>query len=92
MVKKILAIDEYKTLYVSYLNQLCSADRDLFYYTKSMDRIEKWHSMIRYFIPNDTGEDMEIKDVPAAWGNCPHYRLLAPDNNYFIIRAQHLPN
>ena len=92
MVKKILAIDEYKALYVSYLNQLCSADRDLFHYTKSMGRIEKWHSMIRYFIPNDTGEDMEIKDVPAAWGNCPHYRLLAPDNNYFIIRAQHLPN
>ena len=47
--------------------------------------------MIRYYITNDTGEDMEIKDVPAGWGNCPHYRLLNASNNYFVIRAQNLP-
>lgn len=91
LVKKILSIAEYKTLYVSYLNELCSPEKDLFHYTRSTDRILKWHYMIRYYIPNDTGEDMEIKDVPAGWGNCSQYRLLSPANNYFIIRAQNLP-
>ena len=91
MVKKILAFSEYRELYISYLNELCDPANDLFYYTRSIDRIQKWHDMIRYYITNDTGEDMEIKDVPAGWGNCPHYRLLNASNNYFVIRAQNLP-
>ena len=91
-VKKIIRIPEYKALYISYFKDLCNPEKDLFYYTKSMERIKNWHTMISPYISNDTGEDMEIRDVPASWGNCPQYRLLSTDNNYFIIRAQNLPN
>jgi hypothetical protein len=31
--------------------------------------------MINPFVSNDTGEDMQIGDVPASWGNQPNYRL-----------------
>ncbi len=91
MIKKILAIPEFKEMYTGFLKELCNPANDLFYYTKSMGRIQRWHDMIRYFIPNDTGEDMEINDVPAGWGNCPHYRLLTLPDNYFVTRAQYLP-
>ena len=90
-ISKIISFPEYKTLYINYLNELCNSNNDLFYYTKSMDRITKWQNMIRSFVSNDTGEDMQIKDIPAYWGNCPQYRLLSTTNNYFIIRAQNLP-
>lgn len=91
LVKKIISIPEYKTLYVNYLKELADPNKDLFHYTNSMNRIAKWHSMIQDFISNDTGEDMKIVDVPASWGNCPQYRLMSTTNNYFIIRWLNLP-
>ena len=91
LVRKIISIPEYRTLYINYLKELNDPEKDLFYYTKSMDRISKWHSMIRSYISNDTGEDMKIVDVPAGWGNCPHYRLLSTTNNYFKVRGENLP-
>lgn len=92
LVKKIIDIPEYKALYVGYLNELCRADQDLFYSAKSIARITKWQNMVRSFVSNDTGEDMAIYDSPPFWGNCSHYRLISGTNNYFTIRAQHLPN
>ena len=92
LVKKIINIPEYRALYVSYFHELCNPDNDLFYYTKSIDRIKKWHTLISPFVNNDTGEDMSIKDMPASWGNRAEYRLLSTTNNYFIIRAQNLPD
>ena len=67
-------------------------ENDLFYYTHSINRIKKWHTLISPFLQNDTGEDMKIKDEPATWADHDEYRLLTTTNNYFIIRAQHLPN
>ncbi|MPN61355.1 hypothetical protein SDC9_209091 [bioreactor metagenome] len=47
--------------------------------------------MIRNYIPNDTGEDMQITDTPASWGNCGFYRLLGNSNNFFEVRAANIP-
>ena len=92
LVAKIIGIPEYRALYVSYLRELCNPENDLFYYTHSINRIKKWHTLITPFLQNDTGEDMKIKDEPATWADHDEYRLLSTTNNYFIIRAQHLPN
>lgn len=43
------------------------------------------------YVDNDTGEDTEIKDQPASWGQHPKYRLLSGsvgdgqngESNYF---------
>lgn len=91
LVKKIISIPEYKTLYVGYIKELCDPKNDLFHVDKSIVRIQNWQNKIRLFVPNDTGEDMEIADRPASWGNCSHYRLLDANNNYFKIRAAHIP-
>ena len=92
LVAKIISIPEYRAQYVSYIHELCNPENDLFYYTHSINRIKKWHTLITPFLQNDTGEDMKIKDEPATWADHDEYRLLSTTNNYFIIRAQHLPN
>ncbi|MDR1974055.1 MAG: CotH kinase family protein [Bacteroidales bacterium] len=93
LVKKILAIPEYRTLYVNYLHELCNSEKDYFYVDKSIARINTWHTLISPYISNGTDEDMVIEDVPASWGNCGFYRLLERNasTNYFMVRAANLP-
>lgn len=91
LVKKIIDIPEYRALYISYIRELCNKENDLFHHSKSTTRIANWHNMIRNHISNDTGEDMEIEDKPASWGNCGFYRLQGNSNNYFQIRAANIP-
>lgn len=91
LVKKIISIPEYETLYKSYLNELINANNKLFYVTASAARIQSWQNMIKNDITNDTGEDMIIQDVPASWGNCSFYRLLGNTNNFFVTKAASVP-
>ncbi|MDR0763701.1 MAG: CotH kinase family protein [Bacteroidales bacterium] len=93
LVKKIIAIPEYRALYISYLHELCNPENNYFYVDKSIQRISLWHALISPYISNDTEEDMVIEDVPALWGNCGFYRLLERNasTNYFMVRAAHLP-
>ena len=46
--------------------------------------------MIERYIDNDTGEDCEIKDRPASWGNHHEYRLWESTDsniNWFRVKA-----
>jgi spore coat protein H len=94
LITKILAIPQYKNLYKSYITQLTSSTNDLFDQTKSISRIQNWQNLIAPFVSNDTGEDMQIGDVPASWGNQPNYRLKTGNNlggtsgpaNYFATK------
>jgi spore coat protein CotH len=92
LVTKILAIPEYKALYIQYTKDLCNSSNDLFYADKSMNRILNWQNKIEAYVNNDTNEDVKIEDKPASWGNCGFYRLLQPNNNYFKTRAENIPN
>ncbi len=91
LVKKIIDIPEYQTLYKSYLKTLTDPKNKLFHVDASKERILNWHKMIQKYIMNDTGEDMVLKDEPASWGNCDFYRLLESNNNFFVIRAANIP-
>lgn len=91
LVVKLLEIPEFRTQYIAYLHQLCDPSNDLFTYGRSRIRILNWYKLIENHIANDTGQDMEIADRPASWGNCGFYRLMDPANNYFVIRAENLP-
>jgi hypothetical protein len=55
-------------------------------------RIKDWQSKIRSHISNDTGEDMEIRDEPASWGQIGNYKLTSTSNNYFTVKAQTINN
>lgn len=91
LVAKLLEITEFRSLYIGYLHELRDPANDLFTYERSRTRILQWHALIGNHIANDTGEDMEIADQPASWGNCSFYRLLEPTNNFFVIRASNIP-
>lgn len=92
LVKKIIAIPEYKALYIQYIKDLCNSENDLFDADKSMSRIINWQNKISGYVNNDTNEDTEIQDRPASFGNCGFYRLLDSNNNFFKIRAANIPN
>ena len=47
-----------------------------------------WQDRIRPYVQNDTGEDMSIEDRPASWGNHGEYRILNPNNNFFLVKTQ----
>ena len=67
------------------MKELCAGD---FKADVAAARIKEWHKVIGPYVSNDTGEDMEIKDRPAPWGNHGEYRILSEDgNNFFSVKA-----
>lgn len=94
LIGKILQYDDYRAIYIEALHELCSEENDLFYYQASINRINKWHNLIRNYVVNDTDEDCEIKDRPAGWGNNYNYRLLDNSSsvNFFRVKAASIPS
>ena len=83
----MLNIPEYAALYKQYLRELV-ADDGIMSRDASMARIRQWQKSIEGMVPNDTGEDMEIRDEPASWSSNRNYRLLETgSNNYFEVKA-----
>ena len=87
LVKKVLSIKEFEDTYKAYIKELAASD-ELFGATGSMARIRRFQDLIRPYVNNDTGEDMEIADRTATWSNQPHYRLLSndPHTNFFNVK------
>ena len=94
LIRRLLEYDDFKAKYLSYQRELVDPESDLMHYLDAKDRIEAWHEMIAPHVSNDTGEDMEIQDLPAWWGNHSEYRLLDPnpDVNFFRVKAAAIAN
>ncbi len=96
LIKKVLSIPEFEARYKGYLQELAVGE---FAYASSKARIQAWHTMIRPYIVNDTGEDMVIEDKPASWGNYSKYRLLSGgvgdgqsgETNFFLTKINSVP-
>lgn len=89
LIHKVLECDpKYKALYASYLKELIDPSMGYFDYASSAARIRAWHSKIKEYVSNDTGEDMSIYDQPASWSNHGEYRLLEDNNNFFKVKAE----
>ena len=89
LIYRLLKFDEFRQIYKDALLKLVGENEGLFYYTASIQRIKDWQERIREYVPNDTGEDCEIYDAPAPWGNKDEYRLLTPGTfNFFQVRTQ----
>ena len=87
LIPRLLNIPEYAALYKQYLRELV-ADDGIMSRDASMARISQWQKSIDGMVPNDTGEDMEIRDEPASWSSNRSYRLLETgSNNYFEVKA-----
>ena len=92
LVTKILQNSTWKARYVQYLKAICAQGGNM-YPSTSMERVRAWQGVIGPYVSNDTGEDTEISDRPAYWGNHGEYRLLqSGSNNFFEVKAQVVAN
>jgi hypothetical protein len=88
LANEILKVPAYNEQYKAHLLNLIDPNQNLLDYRKSATRIQAWHKLIAPHVANDTGEDMEIRDVPASWGNAGFYRALSGDANTNFFRAK----
>lgn len=88
-ISRILAIPEYKALYVKYLKELVDDASNMMHYNDASARIRAWQQRVIPYVSNDTGEDMTIEDRTASWSNHGEYRLLedSSNNNFFRVKA-----
>lgn len=96
LVRKVLSIAAYEALYKEYLKQIVSSP-ELMEPEAAMARVKAMQDLIRGFVENDTGTEMEITDLPAAWSQT-QYRLLTGDaeggdnSNFFRTKAAAMNN
>ena len=92
LIERLMEFEEFRNIYRDELKRLVDPANVLMDATSSMARIADWQSRIQAYISNDTGEDMQIEDRPASWGNIGDYNLMTLDNNYFTVKAQTINN
>ena len=89
LLYKILQVSDFRAKYTDYLRDFSTVDNPWTGQLQSASRIRTWQAFIKPFLKNDTGEDMELRDAPASWGNHPEYRLLEDNsNNWFKVKAE----
>lgn len=89
LLYKILEVRDFRDRYTEYLKDFSTPDNPYTGKFQSASRIRSWQDFLLPFVKNDTGEDMEIRDKPASWGNHPEYRLLEDgSNNWFAVKTQ----
>lgn len=88
LMERMMEYDEFKQIYINELKRLVDPANGLMDQTSATQRIKDWQSKIRNHISNDTGEDMEIRDEPAPWGQNGNYKLMSTSNNFFTVKAQ----
>ena len=84
-------VEEFRAIYTGYLRELADLTNPYTGVEPSVQRIMLWQENLSPYIANDTGEDMEIKDRPASWGNHPEYRIMSGGaNNWFRVKCESL--
>ncbi|TRY34049.1 CotH kinase family protein [Aliiglaciecola sp. M165] len=87
LVTKLMAIDEYKKLFKTYIKQLVNED-NLMVQAYSVAWINDAHRLIEDHLVNVTGDNQQIIDEPADWANQSSYRLfeLTTGKNWYSTR------
>lgn len=92
LINRMMEYEEFRNIYRDELKRLVDPANGLMDTQSSVARIKEWQSKIKQYISNDTGEDMEIRDEPAYWGNWGDYNLMDSNNNYFTEKAKTINN
>ena len=89
LMERLMKFDEFRQIYRKALQELVDPEKELMDTDASMARIKAWQDRIQPYVSNDTGEDMEIYDQAASWGNLKNYKLMTKgSNNYFEVKTQ----
>lgn len=88
LIRRILKFDDFRKIYTDTLLELVEEGGQMCE-DVSVQRILEWQDKIREYIANDTGEHMEIQDLPAGWSSHQEYRLTedCPDN-FFRVKTE----
>ena len=92
LMERMMKFPEFKQIYIDELKRLVDPANGLMDQASASQRIKDWQSKIKNYISNDTGEDMQLGDEPAYWGNIGNYKLISTSNNYFTVKAQTINN
>lgn len=92
LMNRMMEYEEFRQIYRDELKRLVDPANGLMDTESSIARIKAWQAKIKQYISNDTGEDMEIRDEPAYWGNWGDYNLMDYNNNYFTVKAETINN
>ena len=88
LIARILKFNDFKDIYVKHLKFLVANGNAMMDRPTAQARIQAWQDKIADYIDNDTGEDTEIEDKPAPWGNHSEYNLLKNNSdNFFTVKA-----
>lgn len=89
LLQKIMAIDSFRQEYKGYIRQLVTQD-NLMVEDFSIEWIADGHNLIRDHLDNITGDNQQIIDRPANWGNQSSYRLfnLNTGKNWYATRKE----
>ena len=92
LMERMMKFPEFKQIYIDELKRLVDPANGLMDQASASQRIKDWQSKIKNYISNDTGEDMQLGDEPAYWGNIGNYKLISTSNNYFTEKARTINN
>lgn len=88
LMERMMKFEEFRNIYRDELKRLVDPANGLMDPATATARVLEWQNRIREYVANDTGEDMEIKDQAAGWGNIGDYKLMTRgDKNYFDAKA-----
>lgn len=87
LLQKIMAIDIFRQEYKGYIRQLVTQD-NLMVEDFAIEWIGAAHLLIQDHLDNITGDNEQIIDRPASWGNQSSYRLFNFNNgkNWYATR------
>ena len=87
LMTRLIAIPEFKQIYVDELKRLVESGNSLMDYASATSRVTEWQNRISPYVNNDTGQDCKIEDKPASWSNT-SYKLLGTSNNFFTEKIK----
>lgn len=88
LMKRMMKFEEFRNIYRDELKRLVDPVYGLMDPATATARVIEWQNKVRQYVANDTGEDMEIKDKAADWGNWGDYKLTTRgEKNYFDAKA-----
>ncbi len=87
LMTRIIAIPEFKQMYVKELKSLVVSGSALMDYESATARVRDYQSRISGYVDNDTGQDCKIEDKPASWSNV-DYKLLGTSKNFFTEKIK----
>ena len=90
LIERLMKYESCRAVYKKELLRMINPELGFMDYKSATDRISRWHSRIKNYVSNDTGDGMAIEDKTASWSSHTEYRILDPNPNYnfFKVKAQ----